>query len=229
MYNEMYMGMYAVLNVYTAGCPNRSEIVSNRLEFIGLNAYAARKRCQSTNLAKRGRILAVLNPNLALTSPSNCQNSRALLCLERLAMLEGSYAYIRARDVRHLYVMYVYKKRIQSNTKLTSQNLLTSPTSFLGCVQHLSPIFRSAAVRTTLPRRTSLASILRGVRTLNATRQNRISCVLPHPAVLVVEMSKLAVFVGPPPRKRLSVARWTCVLVEHSLFRWSIIQGINNV
>lgn len=77
----------------TVNKKNRSEIVSKRLVFIGLNAYAARKRCQNTNLAKQGRNLAVLNPNLALTSPSNCQNSRALLCLARLAMLEGSYAY----------------------------------------------------------------------------------------------------------------------------------------
>ena len=168
--NEMYMGMYAVLYVYASGRSDQSQNGCKPLGNIGLNAYTAGALSQNRNLAKQGHNLAVLVRNLAVTSPSKSRFSLALFNKAKIARLEGSYPYIHARDVHHVCVMYMYTERIGSNTKLTSSNLLTSQTGFLGCVQPLSQRNQTATCLATLPQRASLESSRQAVRASNTTR-----------------------------------------------------------
>lgn len=168
--NEMSMGMYAVLYVYASACSDQFQNGSKPLEIIGLNAYTAGALSKNRNLAKWGHNLAVLVLNLAVTSPSKSRFALALFNKARIARLEGSYPYIHARDVHHVCVMYMYTERIGSNTKLTSSNLVTSPTDFLGCVQPLSQRNQTATCLATLPQRASFESSRQAVRARNTTR-----------------------------------------------------------
>lgn len=223
--NEMYMGMYAVLYVYASGRSDQSQNGSKPLKIIGLDAYEGGERSKNHNLAKWGHNLAVLALNLAITSPSKSRFALALFNKARIARLEGSYPYIHARDVHHVCVMYMYAERIGSNTKLTSSNLLTSPTGFLGCVQPLSQRNQSATCLATLPQRASLESSRQALRARNTTRHVPTSGPTTRLPKWHSEHRGEPYSMVPPWPKSSSKGSRNSSQVNESFFQRSVLQG----
>lgn len=145
MYVALYMDMYNVHDVRAVEPRNGRQIDVKARTYKHLDASLASLVLSNANLAKQGRNLAFLRPNLALTSPLKPQKTLGFHQKARLARLEVGMPRVWEIHVHaHVHVHSPYRRV----WKITSPYLANLASGFSSVRTRLSPAIN---LRTTLP------------------------------------------------------------------------------
>jgi|GEM_PF-3631139 len=165
MYLALYMGMYNVHDVRAVEPRNGRQIDVNTRTCKHLDAFQASLVRPTANLAKQGRNLAFLSPNLAVTSPLKPQKTLGFYQKARLARLEVGMPRVWEIHVHaHVHVHSPYR----SVWKITSPDLANLASGFSSVGARLSPAIKLPA---TLPHVARSLPRCPSSRTSQATRQ----------------------------------------------------------
>lgn len=165
MYLALYICMYNVHDVRAVEPRNGRQIDVNTRTCKHLDAFQASLVLSNANLAKQGRNLAFLSPNLALTSPLKPQKTLGFHQKARLARLEVGMPRVWEIHVHaHVHVHSPYR----SVWKITSPDLANLASGFSSVGARLSPAIN---LRTKLPHVARSLPRCPSSRTSQVTRQ----------------------------------------------------------
>ena len=127
MYMALYMGMYNVHDVRAVERRNGRRIGCKAPTYKHLDTFQASLVRPTANLAKQGRNLAFLSPNLAVTSPLKPQKTLAFYQKARLARLEVGMPRVWEIHVHaHVHVHSPYRREWE----ITSPDLANLASGF---------------------------------------------------------------------------------------------------
>lgn len=165
MYVGLYMGMYNVDDVRAVEPRNGRQIDVKARTYKHLDAFQASVVLSNANLAKQGRNLAFLSPNLAVTSPLKPQQTLAFYQKARLARLEVGMPRVWEIHVHaHVHVHSPYRREWE----ITSPDLANLASGFSSVCARPAPAIN---LRTKLPHVARSLPRCPSSRTSQATRQ----------------------------------------------------------